>query len=213
MIPKKIHYCWFGGREMSSLYKQCVETWRQAMPDFEIMEWNESSIDSTHPFIASCLKKKQWAFLSDYMRMVALRDHGGVYLDVDIEAVKSVAPLLKHDCFLGYEDEGRLNTAVLGGIAGHHFFHNAIDLIESRHRRNKPFLIAPEVANICVEKDASGIELLPWPCFYPYNPYAKVHDRKQLMYSYIEKNTYLIHHWGKGWKMSFAERLKRKLFK
>lgn len=198
---------------MSTLYKECKATWQKMMPGFEIIEWNENSIDKNNPFIKYCLENKKWAFLSDYVRMTALRDNGGIYLDVDMEAVRSLEPLLKYDCFLGYEDERRLNTAVIGGVQNHHFFHNAIALIEERHQQKKPFLIAPEVANACVEKDSSNIELMPWHCFYPYNPYAKVHDRKQLMFSYIQEDTYLIHHWGKGWKMGVGEKVMRKLFK
>lgn len=213
MIPKKIHFCWFGGNEMTSLYKECLKSWQVHMPDFEVIEWNEHNIDTKDAYIKYCLDKKRWAFLSDYVRMIALRDHGGIYLDVDMEVVKSLEPLLDNQCFLGYEDQDRLNTAVVGGIAGHHFFNNAIELIEQRHNDNKPFLIAPEVANACVEKNPEGINRLPWHYFYPYNPYAKSHDRKQLMYSYIEENTYLIHHWGKGWQMGFFEKLKRRLLK
>lgn len=197
---------------MTSLYKECLKSWQGHMPDFEVVEWNEHNIDTNNVYIKHCIDKKRWAFLSDYVRMIALRDHGGIYLDVDMEVVKSLEPLLDNPCFLGYEDKDRLNTAVVGGIAGHHFFNNAIELIEQRHNDNKPFLIAPEVANACVEKNAEGINRLPWHYFYPYNPYAKSHDRKQLMYSYIEENTYLIHHWGKGWEMGIKEKIMRKLF-
>lgn len=213
MIPKKIHFCWFGGNSMSALYLECMATWHKEMPDFEIIEWNEENIDKSNAFVQHSLKNKNWAFLSDYIRMKALHDFGGIYLDVDMEAVKTLEPLLKYECFLGYEDEGRLNTAVIGGVPGHQFFKNAIELIEDRQQKNKPFLIAPEVANACAEKDLTGVELMPWHCFYPYNPYAKAHDRKQLMYSYIQEDTYLIHHWGKGWKMGVGEKIMRKLFK
>lgn len=213
MIPKKIHFCWFGGNEMTLLYKECLKSWQVHMPDFEVVEWNEQNIDKDNSFVKFCIENKNWAFLSDYIRMKALRNHGGIYLDVDMEVVKSLEPLLKNQCFLGYEDEDRLNTAVIGGVKGHHFFDNAINLIEQRHKNKKPFLIAPEVANACVEMNADNIELMPWHYFYPFNPYAKVHDRKQLMYSYIEQDTYLIHHWGKGWKMGFLEKIKRKLMK
>lgn len=198
---------------MSTLYKECMSTWKEKMPDFEIVEWNESTIDKGNPFIKYCLENKKWAFLSDYVRMSALNEQGGVYLDVDMEAVKSLEPLLDCKCFLGYEDEGRLNTAVIGGVPGHPFFKNAMVLIEERHQQKKPYLIAPEVANACVEKDASDIELKPWHFFYPYNPYAKVHDRKQLMYCHVTSETYLIHHWGKGWKIGLFERIGRKLLK
>lgn len=211
MIPKTIHYCWFGGNEKSALYKECISSWKAIMPDFDIIEWNESNIDISIPYVKDCLEKKRWAFLSDYIRMVVLRDHGGVYLDVDIEAVRTLDPLLQYNCFLGYEDADRLNTAVVGGAAGHHFFNDAIDLIEKRFKEKKPFLIAPEVANACVRKDASDIQLMPYSAFYPYNPYAKAHDRKILMFKYVEESTYLIHHWGKGWKMGLFERIKRKI--
>lgn len=213
MIPKKIHFCWFGGNPMTTLYKECMATWREKMPDYDIVEWNESNIDTSIPFVRYCLENKKWAFLSDYIRMYALNEQGGIYLDVDMEVIKSLDPLLDNKFFIGYEDEGRIGAGAIGGVPGYHFFKNAMELIESRHKQKKPYLIAPEVANACIAKNSSDAVLLPWPCFYPYNPYAKSHDRKQLLYSHVTSETYLIHHWGKGWKMGILERISRKLFK
>ncbi|PAU70556.1 glycosyltransferase family 32 protein [Vreelandella alkaliphila] len=213
MIPKKIHFCWFGGNPMGTLYKECIATWKEKMPDFEIIEWNESNIDKNIPFVRYCLENKKWAFLSDYIRMYALNEQGGIYLDVDMEVVKSLDPLLNHPFFIGYEDEGRIGAGAIGGVPGHHFFKNAMQLIEERHQKKKPYLIAPEVANACIAKEDTDTVILPWPLFYPYNPYAKVHDRKQLLYRHVTDETYLIHHWGKGWKMSLPEKILRKLSK
>lgn len=213
MIPKKIHYCWFGGKEMPQLYKDCISTWKEKMPDFEIVEWNEDTIDRGVPYLEYCLKEKKWGFISDYIRMYALYEYGGIYLDVDMESVKSLEPFLGYDCFLGYEDEGRLNTAVLGSIPKHSFCKNGMNVIEDRLKNKKPILIGPEIANASYAINSEGVTALPWNFFYPYNPYAVTHDRKQLMHCYVGEDTYLIHHWGKSWKMTLTEKIMRRFFK
>ncbi|WP_092843786.1 glycosyltransferase [Modicisalibacter xianhensis] len=211
MVPKKLHYCWFGKGELPELYKECISTWGANMPEYEIFLWTEDNISIDTPFLSYAIKNKKWAFVSDYIRLRAIEQHGGVYLDTDIEVIKSFDSLLKYSCFLGYEDVGRLNTAVLGAVAGHPFIKDCRELMEERFANNKPYLIAPEVASVCAEKYLSDNDFFTCPeeYFYPYNPYAK-HDRKFLMNKYVTENTYAIHHWGKGWKLGFFDRLKKK---
>ena len=85
-IPKIIHYCWFGNREKSELIQKCMDSWKKYAPDFEIMEWNESNCDiHTNRYVEEAYEKKQYAFVSDYFRLKALYDHGGVYMDTDME--------------------------------------------------------------------------------------------------------------------------------
>lgn len=76
-VPKKIHYCWFGKKPLPALYARCVESWSRAMPDYELVRWDESNADLESEFLSTMLKKRQWAFVSDYVRLRVLHDQGG----------------------------------------------------------------------------------------------------------------------------------------
>ena len=89
MIPKIIHYCWFGGNELSELAERCIESWKRYCPDYKIIEWNESNFDlDCSDFVKEAYQAKKWAFVSDYARLKIIYDHGGIYLDTDVEVIK-----------------------------------------------------------------------------------------------------------------------------
>ena len=86
MIPKVIHYCWFGRGEKPELVQRCIESWRKFCPDYKIVEWNEDNFDiSCNRWCKEAYELKKWAFVSDYARLKAVYDHGGIYLDTDVE--------------------------------------------------------------------------------------------------------------------------------
>ena len=86
MIPQKIHYCWFGRGEKSKLAKRCIASWKKHCPDYEIIEWNEDNFDiAAYPYAAYCYRQRKWAFLSDFVRLVVVEAHGGLYFDTDVE--------------------------------------------------------------------------------------------------------------------------------
>ena len=102
MIPKKIHYCWFGGNPLSEEVKWYIASWKKYCPDYEIIEWNESNFDVTeNAYCKEAYKAKKWAFVSDYARLTVLHDHGGFYMDADVEVVKSLDPLRVYDALSG----------------------------------------------------------------------------------------------------------------
>lgn len=113
MIPKKIHYCWFGGNELSALAKKCIESWKKYCPDYEIIEWNESNFNlECCDFVKEAYQAKKWAFVSDYARLKIIYDNGGIYLDTDVELIKSLDSLLKEKCYFGEETIGYVNTGL-----------------------------------------------------------------------------------------------------
>ena len=88
MIPKKIHYCWFGKKEKPELVKRCISSWKKFMQDYEIVEWNEDNFDfDYHPYLRWCYENKKWAYLSDFARLLVVEQYGGIYFDTDIEAI------------------------------------------------------------------------------------------------------------------------------
>ena len=107
MIPKTIHYCWFGGKPLPDSAKKCISSWRQYFPGYEIKEWNESNYDVKKiPYIAQAYEAKKYAFVSDYARFDILYHKGGIYFDTDVEVIKSFDDILKHGAFMGCEIDG-----------------------------------------------------------------------------------------------------------
>ena len=102
MIPKVIHYCWFGGNEMSALEKKCIESWKTQCPDYEIVRWDETNYDVTkNPYMQQAYAAKKWGFVPDYARLDILYQHGGFYLDTDVELLQSLDALRTQAAFAG----------------------------------------------------------------------------------------------------------------
>ena len=114
-IPKMIHYCWFGGKPKPPLAEKCIQSWKKHCPDYEIREWNEHNFDiSAAPlYVRQAYEARRWAFVSDYVRLRALTELGGVYMDTDVEVIKPLDPYLKHQAFAGFEYIDRVQTGLL----------------------------------------------------------------------------------------------------
>ena len=114
-IPKIIHYCWFGGKPKPELAEKCIQSWKKFCPDFEILEWNETNFDiSTAPnYVKQAYEARRWAFVTDYVRLKALTELGGVYMDTDVEVIRPLDPYLKHKAFAGFENETSIQTGLL----------------------------------------------------------------------------------------------------
>ena len=114
-IPKIIHYCWFGGKPKPKLAEKCIKSWKKYCPDYEIVEWNEENFDlSAAPnYVQQARAAGRWAFVTDYVRLCALTEQGGVYMDTDVELVKPLDTFLKHQAFAGFEHPERIQTGLL----------------------------------------------------------------------------------------------------
>ena len=114
MIPKKIHYCWFGGGEKSKLIKKCIRSWKKFCPDYEITEWNEKNfdIDSSPQYVKDAYKEKRWAFVADYARLWIIYNYGGIYLDTDVELIKNIDDVLEQDAFFAFASSDKINTGL-----------------------------------------------------------------------------------------------------
>lgn len=100
MIPKKIHYCWFGRGDKPKLAKRCIASWKKYCPDYEIIEWNEDNFDiNTNEYTKWCYENKNYAFLSDYVRLLVVYRHGGIYFDTDVELIRNPDFLLENQAF------------------------------------------------------------------------------------------------------------------
>lgn len=105
MIPKVIHYCWFGNNNKSRLVKKCIKSWKKYCPEYKIIEWNETNFNlECNDYVIEAYKHKKWAFVSDYVRLWVIYNYGGIYLDTDVELIKSLNTLLKNKAYFGSED-------------------------------------------------------------------------------------------------------------
>lgn len=119
MIPKTIHYCWFGRGEKPALALKCIESWKKYLPDYEIKEWNEDNFDvNSNQYVKEAYEARKFAFVTDYVRLYALYNEGGVYMDTDVEVLKSYNPFLHHVAFSGFESDGNVPTGMMAAEKG-----------------------------------------------------------------------------------------------
>lgn len=183
MIPKRIHYCWFGRAEKPKLAKRCIASWKKYCPDYEIIEWNEDNFNiAAYPYAAYCYHQRKWAFLSDFVRLVVVEAHGGLYFDTDVELVRKPDFLLEHEAFFGFENNVHVATGLGFGAVPHQgtiiAMLNQYLLLESDSDGNFPIIGCPvlntaalvELGLQCSGKrqTVAGAEIYPAEYFNPY---------------------------------------------
>ena len=129
VIPKVIHYCWFGNTEIPDKYKANIESWKRCCPDYEIHRWDESNYDITKcEYMKKAYDSRKWGFVPDYARLDIIYNYGGVYLDTDVEMLKSLNPLLGYDLFCGFENKNHVAFGLgFGARKGHHIIKSMIE--------------------------------------------------------------------------------------
>ena len=215
MIPKTIHYCWFGRGEMPHEAKDCIASWHRFMPDWEYKLWNEDNFDvEALPYTKEAYSAGKMAFVSDVARLKALHDEGGVYLDTDVEVFQSLEPLLKQKAFAGFEGSKHkpVGTCVMATEAGGEWVTDMLNAYKDRHflkadgtmdmTTNVQFITAGMAANGFrqdgTEQDYRDLHVFPVDYFSPRHTTGE----------YIRtENTYCEHKalgsWAnkkKGWK-------------
>lgn len=130
MIPKKIHYCWFGGNEKPKSIQKCINSWKKFCPDYEIIEWNESNFDiHCMPFVEQAYEAKKYAFVTDVARLMLVYQYGGIYMDTDVEVIKPPDDLLENKAYMGFENNENVATGLgFGSEAGLPFLKEHIDV-------------------------------------------------------------------------------------
>ncbi len=129
LIPKKIHYFWFGKNPMTEMMRRCMDSWKRYCPDYEIIEWNEDNYDITkNKFMLEAYEAGKYGFVPDYARLDIIYRHGGIYFDTDVEMVRNIDDMLYNEAFFGFGNYGRINTgAGFGSVAGHRVFKRLLE--------------------------------------------------------------------------------------
>lgn len=210
MIPKTIHYCWFGGKKKPKLVRDCIASWEIFLPEYKIMEWNEKNTNLSHPFVTAVYKQKKWAFVSDYVRLAVLSEHGGIYLDTDMMLLKNLDTLLNNKCFFGAEDQDYISCGIIGSIPNFQFIEQCKSLYDELPYDQKlntitiPRLITKKFREHFNFEDKfevilniENIKLFPFQYFYPF-PLEKKMDLINYR-NYIVKDSIAVHLWSSSW--------------
>ena len=206
MIPQVIHYCWFGRTDKPKLALKCVKSWEKYCPDYRIQEWNEDNFDITvSPYLIWCYEHKKWAFLSDYARLMILEQYGGIYLDTDVELIRSLDSLLQYDAYFGFQEENLVNTGLGFGCVAHHrliqemmkYYQDLLPDDEGNYALiqcptiNTNVLVSNGLALNGRRQHISGAEILPMDYLNPYD------DKTGKLVT--TNNSISIHWYGKSW--------------
>lgn len=217
MIPKIIHYIWFGDKPLNKLSKKCIKSWKKYCPDYKIMLWNENNFDvNMFEYTKEAFELKSWAFLSDVVRLYALVSYGGVYMDTDVEVIKSIDNFLDKKAFSGFENEKNIPTGIMACEQNFPLFKKLLDDYKNRHLIRKDGLIDRTTNVQTITKilknygftpnneyqNIEGLELFPNDFFCPK-------DYKTLKINKTD-NTYTIHHFNASW-CTKKERFFRKI--
>ena len=165
MIPKVIHYCWFGKKEMPETMKKCMETWEiLKKAGYEIIRWDESNCSfDENDFVKKCYKEKKWGFIGDYYRAKVLYDNGGIYLDTDVIVREAFDEVLENEAFIGFAYNCALCTAIVGAQKKSRFIKGILDMYDSGHfYTEKSYISGQTVAEYCDGKWAPSNEYWTW---------------------------------------------------
>lgn len=131
-IPKIIHFAWFGKGEKPDLAKKCIDSWKKYLPDYEIIEWNEENFDlSMYKYAQQAYENKKYAHVSDVLRLHALYEYGGIYMDTDVEVLKSLDPLLHNRGFSGFESDDRIPTGIIAAEKHNQWIYDQLNLYKT----------------------------------------------------------------------------------
>ena len=217
MIPKIIHYCWFGGNPLPPLALECIASWKKFLPDYEIKQWDESNFDvNMIPYTAEAYKLKKYAFVSDYARFWIMYKYGGLYFDTDVEVIKPLDDIIAKGNFMGFEvDPDGDNTpgkyaprfcfAVNPGVGfgmekEHSFMKKMLDLYAELRFELPPIniawyktIVAYTTESLCEEglKNIKGVQVVDGINIYPHDYFSPINMISGRLH--ITSDTHTIH--------------------
>ena len=216
-IPKIIHYCWFGKKQLPELAHKCIKSWGKFLPDYEIKQWNETNFDiNCCKFVQQAYENKKFAFVSDYARFKILYEYGGIYFDTDVELIKSIDDILEKGPFMAFEKNNRGENIAPGlGIASypkHKIYKEILDIYERisfiKEGNSFNLKIVGEYTTDVLKKyglqSSKEIQQIENIYLYPKEYFSPKEFETQKIV--ITENTRSIHHYNASWVDSYARR-------
>ena len=223
MIPKIIHYCWFGRGKMPELALKCIASWKQFLPDYELRLWNEDSFDiNSIPYVKEAYESRKFAFVTDYVRLYALYNEGGIYMDTDVEVLKPLDDLLKLPAFSGYESNKFDNfpTGLMASAKGGLWVQEQIAYYDGVHfiKPDGNFDMTTNTVTISRIMTENGFELNGKYQVYKNDMHCFPKDyfcpKTSTGVLKLTKNSYCIHHFAGSWHTpTFKEKVKKFIFR
>lgn len=222
MIPKKIHYCWFGGKPLPDDAVTCIKSWKRYCPDYEIIEWNEKNFGvEENEYAKEAYEAKKWAFVSDYARLKIIYDNGGIYLDIDVEVIRPLDALTADGTgFIGFQNAMEIATGLgFAAEAENVCIKEMLAVYKNRHFRNRngEYDLTPcPVVNTVALKNCGlktgikasrniqvldGMKVLPISYLNPLN--------SETTRTVITKQTFTIHHYAASWNTEKQKRIRK----
>ena len=208
MIPKTIHYCWFGRNPKPKLAEKCIKSWKKYCPDYEIIEWNEDNFDiaSAPLYVRQAYDAKKWAFVTDYVRLKIVYDNGGIYMDTDVEIIKPLDGFLNHNAFFGFEDEQHIATGLGFGAEKSYallqkLMDDYLDISFIDENGEYDLMPCPQRNLRCFQdfgvRSNNQIQVINGCAFYPTDYFCpKDFHTNQII---ITERTHTIHHFSGSW--------------
>ena len=212
MIPKIIHYCWFGRKPLPNTAVKCIESWKKFLPEYEIKVWNEDTFDvRSCDYVREAYEAKKWAFVTDYVRLYVLVSCGGVYMDTDVEVKKSLDPFLDYRAFSGFQTDTEIPTGIMACEKGFPLFDELLHNYDGRRFKLEDGTFdmhtnVEAITEACLERGLvlnntfqviDGFALFPKQVFC-----AKDYKTRELE---ITEDTVTIHHFAGSWTDSDAK--------
>lgn len=215
MIPKKIHYCWFGRGQKPELAKKCIESWKKYLPDYEIKEWNEDNFDlSLYPYAKEAYDSRKFAFVTDVVRLYALYTEGGIYMDTDVEVLKPLDSLLNYEAVSGFESSIQIPTGLMASTKGANSIKELLEDYRGRRfiKNNGDLNLTTNVYYITENLLKYGLVLnnefqtINGFTFFPsdYLCPKSIKDGK----IYLTDNTLTIHHFAGSWHSPMRNKIR-----
>lgn len=210
MIPKVIHYCWFGNNKKNKLMRKCIKSWKKYCPDYKIVEWNEKNFDiqGSCDYVREAYREQKWAFVSDYVRLWIIYNFGGIYLDTDVELIKNLDNFLENPAFLAYQDSKYIATGLgFGAEKGNKIIKCMLDDYKNCHFciNGEMDLTPCPVRNTNVIKNLLGTEIdakkisnIKDAVLYPREYFSPI-DCKTMEMA-LTSNTISIHWFTASWR-------------
>lgn len=220
MIPKIIHYCWFGRNPLPPLAIKCIESWKRILPEYEIKEWNEDNFNlDMYPYAREAYDNRKFAFVTDIVRLYALFNEGGVYMDTDVEILKPLDPFLHHAAFSGFESENSFPTGLMAAEKGSKWAKDNLEWYNDKHfvkddetldTTTNVVIIMKVLEKYHFKLDNTYQEVSGYFTIYPKEYFCpKDYDTKKI---HLTDNTVAIHHFDGSWH-SKSDKMKELLCK